>query len=203
MTYRHPDAVIQIFARAPVPGAVKTRLIPALGAEGAAALQAKLLFRTLEMATRASMAPVQLWCAPDCRHAAFQDWPGVSRHVQQGADLGERMAHALAAGLRSAQRVVLIGTDCPALDANGLHQAIARLADHDVVLGPAEDGGYVLVGWRRPVALFAGIDWGSEQVLDQTRARLRAAGASWHELPVLWDVDRPADVARLARFQNS
>jgi len=78
MTYRHPDAVIQIFARAPVPGAVKTRLIPALGAEGAAALQAKLLFRTLEMATRASMAPVQLWCAPDCRHAAFQDWPGVS-----------------------------------------------------------------------------------------------------------------------------
>lgn len=203
MTYRYPDAVIQIFARAPVPGEAKTRLIPALGADGAAALQARLLQRTLAMATRSALAPVQLWCSPDCDHAAFRDWPGVSRHVQQGADLGERMQHALIAGLETARRVILIGTDCPGLDAGYLRQAIERLAEHDVVLGPAEDGGYVLVGWRRPVDLFAAIDWGSERVLEQTRTRLRAAGVSWHELPVLWDVDRPADVARLARYQNS
>ena len=203
MTYRHPDAVIQIFARAPVPGAVKTRLIPALGADGAAALQARLLRRTLDMAPQSDLAPVQLWCVPDCDHAAFRDWPGVSRYIQQGADLGKRMHNALIAGLETARRVILIGTDCPGLDGGYLHQAIGHLADHDVVLGPAEDGGYVLVGWRRPVALFTGIDWGSERVLDQTRTRLQAAGASWRELPLRWDVDRPADVARLASLQNS
>ena len=203
MLYRYPDAIVQIFARAPVPGVVKTRLIPALGADGAAALQTKLLQRTLAMATQSELAPVQLWCAPDCDHAAFPDCPGVSRYVQQGADLGERMHHALIAGLETARRVILIGTDCPGLDGGYLCQAIERLAAHDVVLGPAEDGGYVLIGWRRPVDLFTGVDWGSERVLDQTRARLRAAGASWHELPVLWDVDRPADVSRLERLQNS
>ena len=203
MPYRYPDACLQIFARAPVPGAVKTRLIPVLGADGAAGLQTKLLQRTLAMATQSELAPVQLWCAPDCDHAAFRDCPGVSRYVQQGADLGERMHHALIAGLETARRVILIGTDCPGLDGGYLCQAIERLAAHDVVLGPAEDGGYVLIGWRRPVDLFTGIDWGSERVLDQTRARLRAAGASWHELPMLWDVDRPADVARLERLQNS
>ncbi len=197
MTWRFPHAALQIFARAPVPGEAKTRLIPLLGAAGAAELQARLLRRTVETALAAFLAPVQLWCTPDCDHPAFRAWPEVSRHLQQGGELGERMAHALSSGLRRAERVVLIGTDCPGLDAAYLQRALEFLADHDVVLGPAEDGGYVLIGCRRPVEIFHRIDWGTDRVLLQTRERLREAGIGWRELPLRWDVDRPPDLQRM------
>ena len=191
-----------VFARAPVPGAVKTRLIPALGATGAAELYARLLERTLTTACTATVAPVDLWCAPDSGDPAFAAakarW-GVILHEQTQGDLGERMHQALGAALEGGQgAAVLVGCDCPALTATDLDAAFAALDDHDVVLGPAEDGGYTLIGVRRlsPV-LFEGIEWGSDRVLRQTRSRLVALGWRWHELPMLWDVDRPEDLKRL------
>ena len=190
-----------VFARAPVPGAVKTRMIPVLGASGAAALYARMLERTLKTACTAAIAPVELWCAPDSGDPAFATaktrW-GVALHDQTQGDLGERMHQALGAALNGRQKAVLVGCDCPALSAAALDAAFAALDDHDVVLGPAEDGGYVLIGVRRlsPV-LFEGIAWGGDRVLRQTRSRLVALGWRWHELPMLWDVDRPEDLARL------
>ncbi len=190
-----------IFARAPVPGAVKSRLVPALGADGAAALHARLLERTLATAC-AARARVELWCTPAIDHPAFVAAAGrfdVTLHPQTEGDLGQRMYAALASVLEEGDRALLVGCDCPVLDAGDLHAAFAALDDHDVVLGPAEDGGYVLVGARRlsPV-LFEGVAWGGPRVLRQTRARLVALGWRWHELRTLWDVDRPEDLARLA-----
>jgi rSAM/selenodomain-associated transferase 1 len=189
-----------VFARAPVPGAVKTRLIPALGADAAADLHARLLARTLETACAANLAPVELWCTPDADHPAFAGAAGrlgVTLRVQPAGDLGHRMRVALESTLADGGRAVLIGCDCPVLSVDDLAGAFSALADHDVVLGPAEDGGYVLIGARRvtPV-LFDGIDWGGPRVLRQTRGRLVALGWRWHELRTLWDVDRPEDVVR-------
>ena len=104
--------------------------------------------------------------------------------------------HAFAAG----RSLVLVGSDCPVLAPHHLRAAAAALATHDAVLAPAEDGGYVLVGLSRALpAVFEGIEWSTSDVMAATRERLRAAGARWHELPPLWDVDRPEDYARLQR----
>jgi hypothetical protein len=191
-----------VFARAPVPGLVKTRLIPALGAAAAAALYGRLLERTLATACVVAPGQVELWCTPDTGAPAFaaaaERW-GVSLHPQPPGDLGVRMHTALAAALDRGARALLVGCDCPALTADDLEQAFAALDADDVVLGPAADGGYVLVGARRlSPLLFMGIDWGGPRVLRQTRARLVALGWRWHELRTLWDVDRPEDLARLA-----
>jgi rSAM/selenodomain-associated transferase 1 len=201
---RHPEGRILVFAKAPVPGRAKTRLIPALGAVGAAALQARLIEQTLATATRAELCPVELWCAPDARDPRLRALGArfnLPLRTQHGADLGERMRDALAGTLSAAPFAVLIGTDCPALTAAYLEEAIAGLsAGQDVVLGPVEDGGYALIGARRVApALFEEIPWGSDAVLSHTCARLRHLGWDWRLLATLWDLDRPADLARLAR----
>lgn len=196
---RYPNGRLIVFAKAPVPGAVKTRLIPALGADGAAALAGRLIARTLDMSRRCAAAPLELHVDPDSSHPFFRSLAEAPPlFAQQGADLGERMHHALTDALRTADFAVLIGTDCPGMDCNYLQQACAALAGgRDAVLGPAEDGGYVLIGVRRPEpALFAGVEWGSDQVLAQTRTRIAALGWKLFELPTLWDLDRPEDLAR-------
>ncbi|WP_462322853.1 TIGR04282 family arsenosugar biosynthesis glycosyltransferase [Halochromatium sp.] len=200
-----PYARILVFAKAPVPGACKTRLIPALGPEGAARLAEALLIDTLDRIATADLAQIELWCAPDISHPLFQalaERHGLSLQTQFGADLGERMLAATAAALASAEPVLLIGTDCPDLDADYLQQALAALARRPAVLGPANDGGYVLLGLRRstaPVlpALFAPMPWGSDQVAAMTRERMRAAGLEWTELPTLTDIDRPEDLTSI------
>ncbi len=205
MTVTFPDTRILIFARAPLAGEVKTRLIPALGKEGAARLQARLLEQILGMALESRLAPVQLWCTPDTTHPVFQkaELDGVSLHTQQGDDLGRRMQHALDAALQESTRAVLIGTDCPAMNPDYLSSAIEALRNHDVVLGPAEDGGYVLIGTHRPgIDIYKGVEWGTHRVLQQTRALLRQARIGWQELATLWDVDRPEDLTRLHTWQD-
>jgi uncharacterized protein len=194
-------AAVAVFARAPVPGEAKTRLIPSLGSTGAARLQTAFIRRTLRTATDAAVGPVSLWCAPDCADPLFatcRDDYGVALASQQGADLGARMLHAFTV-LCANRPAVLIGTDCPALTVDTLRAAAAALAQgEDAVFIPAEDGGYVLIGLARPVAaLFHGVAWGSDRVMDESRQRLRAAGLRWRELAPLWDVDRPGDLARL------
>ena len=197
---------ILVFAKAPVAGQVKTRLIPALGAEGAAKLYRKLLHRLLDGLIGAELAAIELWCAPDTGHEDFQRfnrYPGLTLHEQRGNDLGERMAVAAQAALTRHDQVVLIGIDCPALTFAMLEQVFAWLdGGLDAVLGPAEDGGYVLLGLKRSAdCLFRDIPWGSEVVGQITRRCLRQLGWEWRELPLLWDLDRPADLSRLAALQ--
>ncbi len=194
---------VAILARAPIPGQAKTRLIPALGAEGAANLQRWLLQRTVAMALAADVGPVTLWCAGDPRHADFalcRAFGSVTLGLQPEGDLGRRMSEALRQSPTPAGTLV-IGTDCPALGAAHLREAASRLADHDAVVLPAEDGGYVLIGTRSPPpAVFDEVAWGTDQVMAQTRRRLATLGCRWSEPATLWDVDRPADLERLLAF---
>lgn len=195
------DACLLVFARAPVPGAVKTRLIPALGADGAAALYARLLERTLTTAAAARYDATQIWIDGTPEHACFAAWrerPGWSLQAQCGGDLGARMAHALDCALQQARHAVLIGSDVPSLSAADLVEArVALEQGADVVLAPTEDGGYGLVGLTAPSrAIFDGIAWSTAAVMPETRRRLASLGLRWHELAVQWDVDRVEDIVR-------
>lgn len=191
---------VAILARAPIPGAAKTRLIPALGAEGAARLQRWMLQRTVAMALVADVGPVSLWCAGDPAHPDFavcRAFGRVDLHPQAEGDLGERMLAAVASSPTPAGTLV-IGTDCPALGAAQLRESARALGGNDAVVIPAEDGGYVLIGMKTPAPeAFAGVDWGSARVMAQTRQRLAALGWRWHEADPLWDVDLPQDLERL------
>jgi rSAM/selenodomain-associated transferase 2/rSAM/selenodomain-associated transferase 1 len=196
-------AAVAIFARAPLPGLAKTRLIPALGAQGAARAQRRFTRQTLRLASAAATGPVTLWCAPDAGHRFFRALHracGVALQSQCGGDLGARMQHAFAHHFASRpdQPLVLIGTDCPVLAPAHLQAAARALRQHDVVIVPAEDGGYVLIGMRRLVPeVFERIEWSTPRVMAQTRDRLLQAGVHWLEMPTLWDVDEPADWLRL------
>jgi rSAM/selenodomain-associated transferase 1 len=202
MTASAADCRAVVFAKAPEPGKVKTRLIPALCAEGAAALHRRLVRHSLRAAQEAALGPVELWCAPDARHAFFQECArdfGVTLHSQGDGDLGERMRRAVEAALSRAARAILLGSDIPALSSRYLRDAERALrGNHDVVIGPAEDGGYVLIGLARSDAeLFRGVPWGGPEVLKETRLRIAALGWRGLELPALWDADRPEDLERL------
>jgi rSAM/selenodomain-associated transferase 1 len=193
------SAAIIVFAKAPVPGAVKTRLIPALGEGGAARFAERLVRQAIDTAQAAFPGAVELCCAPDATHPFFRGIEGVTLAEQGAGDLGARMHRALERSLRGVEAAVLIGADCPVLTPDDLLAAAARLAEGaDAVLGPADDGGYVLIGARRVVPeLFDGIAWGGARVLDEQRDRLRSLGWRWSELPRLWDVDRPEDLERV------
>ncbi len=187
-----------VFARAPVPGKAKTRLIPRLGAEGAARLQGHLTRQTLHTACTSSLPGIDLWCAPDIQDPFFRkcaaDFP-VTLHAQAGADLGQRMQNALQEALQQAPWAIIVGTDCPGLTTTDLHQAEDVLKYRDAVLGPAHDGGYYLLGLKSaPRDLFTDIPWGSAQVAALTRARMHALSWSWAELRLQHDLDRPADL---------
>ncbi len=199
---RAPDTAILVFAKAPVAGTVKTRLIPLLGAAGAAALHCRLITQALATARAAAPDELALWCAPDTTHAFLQSVArqyGAVLYAQHGADLGARLAHACTATLQRASHAICIGADCPALTAQHLQEAAAALhAGDDAVFVPAEDGGYALIGLSRNLPqLFADMAWGGSTVMAQTRMRLREADLRWRELATLWDVDRPEDYHRL------
>lgn len=196
--------LLLFFTRYPVTGRVKTRLIPALGPVGAAELQRRLSEHTCE----------QLRLVAGQRPAAFEirytggnqrqvaAWlPGADRYLAQGrGDLGMRLARAFAAGFAAGYaRIVTVGGDCPGLTSAHLTAALDLLADHDLVLGPALDGGYYLLGLvDAPQAeLFRGIAWGTEEVLAQTLARARRLQLTFATLEPLADVDRPADLTAL------
>lgn len=199
---KFPDAQIMIFAKAPIAGEVKTRLISRLGKQGAAVFYEQLASQCITSAVHAQLCPVSLWCSPLMQHVFFETLRNnlrVMLRLQRGADLGERMFNAFKITLESAPSALLIGSDCPGLTQQDLSDALTALEEgYDAVLGPAEDGGYVLIGLRRIEAtLFEDITWGSTDVLDITRARLKQLHWRWHELPTRWDVDRPEDMERL------
>lgn len=200
MSRVNPETVaIAVMARAPVPGLAKTRLIPTIGAHAAAVLQERFTEHALAVALAADTGPVTLWCTPHTTHAAFLELGAclpVTLRQQPEGDLGARMLAAIIAGNGP---VLVTGTDCPALQPGHLHVAAAALQDGaDVVLIPAEDGGYVLIGMRAPHApLFDAIAWGGDTVLAETRERIAALGLTAVELDTLWDVDTDADLARM------
>lgn len=200
---QRPLPILQVFVKDPRPGAVKTRLAPAIGPERAARVYLDLVEHTLRIATAARASQVigaiELWCAPSADRPAFAAWRDryqARLFTQTGADLGERMRNALESALRRGAPAILVGSDCPALDVDYVARAAAALRDHDAVLGPAEDGGYVLVGLSRAIDAFGGIAWSTPGVMAATRDRLAARQASWRELPPLWDLDTPDDLAR-------
>ena len=193
---------IAILAKAPIAGWAKTRLIPALGAPGAARLQRQFTRQAVHTAQAAALGPVTLWCAPQVGHRFFralQRTTGVACRAQPDGDLGERMHSAFRLHCADSP-LLLIGTDCPALRLAHLQQAAQALNDGaDAVFIPAEDGGYCLVGLRQPQpALFLGMTWSHAGVMSETRRRAAVLGLTQCELATLWDVDLPQDLARLA-----
>lgn len=194
---------ILVFAKAPEPGKVKTRLVPSMSAEASAALHKKLVAHTLKMATTANICPVELWCAPDSQHPFLQacgQQANVPLHTQRGANLGERMHNALADTLEQQEFAIVIGSDCPVMNRGHLEEACTALTKdtNPVVLIPALDGGYTLIGARRTDSrLFTAVEWGSGQVLARTLANLAALDWPGVQLEPLWDIDHPADLQRL------
>ena len=195
------NARILVFAKAPVAGRAKTRLIPALGAEGAARLQAALLEDALQRARASGPIGLELWGTGEDP----QGWlpQAAARHgallqEQCDGDLGARTQGALAWATADGTPALIMGTDAPGLSAASIVQAGASLARHDAVLVPALDGGYVLFGMHTaPAALFNDIDWGTDRVLAATRERLRALDWRVDERPPTWDVDRPQDLEQV------
>lgn len=183
--------MIIVFAKAPVAGQAKTRLIPRLGAWRAARLHARLIRETIQTALAARCGPVELHGTRP--HSIFRNLK-VRFRRQRGHDLGERMYRALA---RSRGPAMVIGTDCPALTPADLRRAARWLrAGYDAVLAPADDGGYALIGFRRPSwKFFDGIEWGGPSVYAETAKKLE--GCRWRALRRVWDVDRPEDLERL------
>jgi len=195
-----PKTSIAILAKAPIPGRAKSRLIPSLGAHAAAVLQERMMAQTVETALAAGTGPVTLWCAPDPSHVSFRELARLHclpLKRQVDGDLGARMLAALAA---TGGPTLVIGTDCPAFTAEHLRQAADALRAAEVVLIPADDGGYVLIGARVAHAgLFGDMTWGTATVLAETRKRIAALGLTVIELATLWDVDSESDLARLER----
>lgn len=195
------ELLLQQFARFPEPGAVKTRLARALGAEAACAVHEELVTMTARTLLAAGLGPVELWLD---RHpgdhvllCGLIASGARGPFVQRGAELGARMYHALVDGRRRASAVLLVGSDCPGIDVAYLREAAAALRSHDVVLGPAEDGGYVLIGARTPVrALFSGIPWGTGEVLAATLAAAAESGLTVECLAPRFDIDDEADYRR-------
>jgi rSAM/selenodomain-associated transferase 1 len=190
---------VAVLAKAPIAGFAKTRLIPVLGAGGAAVLQGRLVERAVETACAATIGPVTLWTTPDESHPTFQSIAvrlDVTLARQAVGDLGARMLAAIAAANAP---VLVIGSDCPALTSDHLRAAADVLRDRaQAVVIPAEDGGYALIGMRTPKpALFSDMPWSTPAVMEETRRRLRALGLTWQEPATLWDVDLPTDLERM------
>ena len=195
-----PKQHLIIFTRYPEPGKTITRLIPALGMVGAANLQRQMTEYTIFQVNELQKA-TGISC--EVRFAGgnlqlMQDWLGLGLIYQsQGeGDLGERMARSLFDGFqRSAEQVIIIGTDCPGVNSQILATAFEQLQTVDLVIGPAIDGGYYLIGLRCYIAeLFANIDWGTAEVLQQTLDIAQKLNLSHIQLPPLADVDRPEDL---------
>ena len=198
------DPLLIQFAKWPEKGRVKTRLAATLGEQGAVDAHIRLTGCVLENLA-ATGYPLTLWWNRPLPPASDEATPileriaekGVSQGVQQGSDLGERMHHALASGIDSHGAGIIVGSDCPSVDPAYVHKAAALLEQLDVVLGPADDGGFVLIGARTTRdGMLEGIDWGSSGVLEQTLARFHEKGLRCECLEPLWDVDEPEDWAR-------
>jgi rSAM/selenodomain-associated transferase 1 len=195
---------VVIFAKAPVPGQAKTRLIPALGEAGAARLAQEMLAATVNEAV-ASGLDVELCATPAPSAPEWEPFlPGVEVTDQGDGDLGERLARATERVIGARENILLIGTDCPELARERLKAAAEALEHYDAVLHPAHDGGYVLLGLRRfDASIFTGIEWSTSAVSAATEARIEALGWSLHIGETLRDIDEPDDLNHLRHPRES
>lgn len=191
-----------MFARVPVLGKVKTRLIPALGEQGALDMHLYLMHRQIEVLNTLNKnrrCNVQLWVDQSIEHPEFKKFTGEVK-LQQGNDLGEKMYHAGQEVLREFSRVLIIGSDCPGMDEAYLEEALQALEDEetDIVIGPALDGGYVLIAMKQTCKeIFQDVDWGTEQVLQQTMDKCHSSGLRLIRLSALRDIDTAEDLKSL------
>ena len=186
-----PEPHVIVFLKAPRLGTVKTRLAATLGEE--AALDAYVKMTHTVLAVLSGWSRVNLCYTPDEAEPEIHTWmqPGWNCMPQGGGDLGTRMHRAFT---KAKGPAVIVGTDCPSIRIDDIHEASKALEEKDLVLGPAKDGGYWLIGLNAPYpALFEGINWSTESVLSDTLARAKAAGLSCHLLRELADVDTEAD----------
>lgn len=205
---KYHDTVILLFAKAPVAGKVNTRLIPDIGVQAATKLQHDLIHQRLSMLKQADLCAVTLMCSPAVQDDYFvycKQHYSISLLAQSGTDLGERMLNGIKQALQQYKYCIVIGTDAPALDEVLIRQAIERLKTGDeVVLVPAEDGGYVLVGLQKAYEfLFQDISWGSAKVMQQTRDKLNNNSVAFNELATCWDIDRLEDYQRYLVFKET
>ncbi|WP_346795760.1 TIGR04282 family arsenosugar biosynthesis glycosyltransferase [Halomonas sp. Bachu 37] len=196
---------LHLLAKAPLAGQAKTRLIPLLGAEGAAKAHAELVHHCVANACGAlPPAQVTLWTALDHDHPLFielRDRVGLTLQAQPDGDLGARIRHAL---ISTPGPAMVMGSDCPGITCELISSCIKQLATHDVVILPAEDGGYGLIGMRHDYpALFEAIPWGTHRVLATTRYRIEAAGLNAAYPATIWDMDRPEDWQRWKALPTS
>ncbi|SBR51314.1 TIGR04282 family arsenosugar biosynthesis glycosyltransferase [Halomonas sp. HL-93] len=194
---------LHLLAKAPLPGRAKTRLMPLLGAEGAAQAHAELVRHCVANACRALPAErITLWTALDHAHPLFGELGahfGITLRAQPGGDLGARIRHALAS---TPGPGMVMGSDCPSVTSDLITACAQRLTSHEVVLLPAEDGGYGLIGTQHDYpGLFELIPWGSDRVMAATRQRIEALGLRASYPATVWDVDRPADWQRWKGIQ--
>ncbi|MDX1633600.1 MAG: TIGR04282 family arsenosugar biosynthesis glycosyltransferase [Marinobacter sp.] len=206
-----PSTLLMQFAKWPEAGRVKTRLIPELGEQGALAAHLQLTTSVFTQLSATNLTMQFWWDRPVAETPAAArelvaalSQRAVVQKTQAGADLGERMEDALGRALTRYDRAIIVGSDCPSVDADYVREAIAAMDHADVVLGPSDDGGYVLIGARRVVpAMLTGIQWGTPEVLAQTCQRLAAAGLTVTQLQPRWDVDEPADWHRFMAWASA
>lgn len=202
MTYKYPHATVLQFAKAPQSGRVKTRMAAALDRHQCLQLHLRLTAHMANCLSRAGLCPWELWVSSQPQHPFFSRLSAslsVPVHQQGEGNLGEKMRAAAEAVLARSQAVILIGSDCPFIDADYLQQALSALGEGaDAVVGPASDGGYVLLGLRQVHRrLFDDIPWSTDRVWPLTRRRLRQLGWRFCELATLADIDRPEDLVLL------
>lgn len=192
---------VVIFAKAPIAGFAKTRLIPVLGPQGAASLARRMLAHTLAQALAADIGPVEVCVTPALRHPAWRTLrlpEGIVKTDQGAGNLGERLARAARRVTAGGQAVVLLGADCPQIGPGQLQMAARSLDAADAVMVPAADGGYVLLAMNRfDGSVFEGVTWSTGAVAAETGRRIGALGWSVVTLPTLHDIDEPDDLAWL------
>ena len=197
----YQDGVVLLFAKAPVEGKVNTRLIPDIGVKAATELQHDLIHDRLSMLTGTALCDVRLMCSPDHQAEYFvrcgKQYP-ITLFSQAGESLGERMCGGIRHALQTYDYCIVIGTDAPVLGIDMIRLVMQKLhAGTEVVVVPAEDGGYVLIAMRQAYEfLFDGVNWGSEEVMQQTRDKLIEKGVPFVELASSWDIDRLEDYQR-------
>ncbi len=198
--------ILCIFSRAPVLDQVKSRLARALGRQGALEAHERLVGDTLDRLAEIPGVQCELWIAGDPNLPAVERWRAgrsLTLRTQVGDDLGERMAHAIAVCLEAGCVGLIVGSDCPTITAAYIRLAVAALDENDLVLGPAEDGGYGLIGLRVPAPeLFSDMIWSTARVFTETVKRANGLGLSWTALDTVWDVDTERDWQRFLALRG-
>jgi len=208
VSYRYPDARIIVFCKTPLLGKVKSRLMPELTAEQAMAVHIQLTERLLSWLSKSQLCQVDVWAFPDQDAPFFKQCEAefdISLSVQCEGDLGQKMSHAIAHTLSTAKHVILIGTDCPSLSAEHIESSLKALeAGQDIVIAPAEDGGYTMIGCSQsyPV-LFEDIAWSTDTVFTVTKQKIDGLGLRCYVSPLQWDVDTFIDWQRFCALPEN